>query len=138
MISHNTIRWSYWAAICALLMVGLAGRFEAFYVAFAVSVVQLVHYLVRERSLTAFSVQVRLAFAAILLTDILWEPLRLHLWWMAFFTLMIVLFDWCLLSRIMALLPWNRKEPLSWGLVRRIFFSGPVKGSIIGSPLAPA
>jgi hypothetical protein len=138
MISHNTVRWTYWALICALLVAGLAGRFEAFYAAAAVSVVQLVHYVLRERSLTAFSVQVRLAYAAILLIDILWEPLRLHLWWMAFFTLTVVLFDWCLLSRIMALMPWNRKEALSWGLVRRTFFSGPVKGSIMGSRLAPA
>jgi hypothetical protein len=138
MISHNTIRWSYWAAICALLIIGLAGRFEAFYFAAALSVAQLVHYAVRERSFTAFSVQVRLAYAAILLADILWEPLRLHLWWMAFFTLMVVFFDWCLLSRIMALMPWNRKEALSWELMRRTFFSGPVKGSIIGSAVAPA
>ena len=138
MISHNTIRWSYWASISALLVAGLAGRFEAFYIAAAVSGVQLVHYALRERSLTAFSVQVRLVYTALLLVDILWEPLRLHLWWMAFFTLLVVFFDWCLLSRIMALMPWNRKEALSWPAVRRIFFSGPVKGSIVGSAVAPA
>ena len=137
MIPHAAVRWAYWAAISALLVGGLGGRFEAFYLAAAVSVAQLVHYALRERSLTAFSVQVRLAYAAILITDILWEPLRLHLWWMAFFTLMVVLFDWCLLSRIMALMPWNRTEALSWGLMRRTFFSGPMKGSIIGSRLAP-
>jgi hypothetical protein len=138
MISRNAIRWTYWTVIFALLAAGLAGRFEAFYAAFAVSVVQLVHYLLRERSLAAFSVQVRLVYSAVLLLDILVEPLRLHLWWMAFFTLMVVLFDWCLLSRIMALMPWNRKEPLTWPAVRRIFFSGPVKGSIVGSAVAPA
>ena len=138
MISHNTIRWSYWAAISALLVAGLAGRFEAFYLAAAISVVQLVHYALRERSLKAFSVQVRTVYAAVLIADILWEPLRLHLWWMAFFTLTVVFFDWCLLSRIMALMPWNRKGPLSWAAVRKVFFSGPVKGSIMGSSVAPA
>ena len=138
MISHNAIRWSYWAAIFALLTVGLAGRPAALYMAVAVSFMQLVHYIVRERSLTAFSVQVRLAYASIMLIDILWAPLRLHLWWMAFFTLMIVLFDWCLLSRIMVLMPWNRMEPMSWPLVRATFFSGPVKGNIMGSRFAPA
>ena len=133
MISHNTIRWSYWPIICALLMAGLAGRFEAFYIAAAVSAVQFVHYALRERSLTAFSVQVRLVYTAILLVDILWAPLRLHLWWMAFFTLMVVLFDWCLLSRIMVLMPWNRKEPMSRRLLRTTFLSGPVKGSIVNA-----
>ena len=133
MISHNTIRWSYWAIIFALLMAGLAGRFEAFYLAAAVSAVQLVHYALRERSLTAFSVQVRLVYTAILLIDILWAPLRLHLWWMAFFTLMVVLFDWCLLSRIMVLMPWIRKEPMSRRLLRATFLTGPVKGSIVNA-----
>jgi hypothetical protein len=130
MTPHNIIRWSYWAAITALLMVGLAGHPEALYLAVALSFVQLVHYIVRERSLRAFSVQVRMVYAAVMLLDVLWEPLRLHLWWMAFFTLMVVLFDWCLLSRIMVLMPWNRRSPMSWALVRATFFSGPVKGSI--------
>ena len=134
MIPHNTIRWTYWAAICALLMWGLAGHPEALYLAVAVSFVQLVHYMVRERSLTAFSVQVRMVYTGVLLLDVLWEPLRLHLWWMAFFTLVLVLFDWCLLSRIMVLMPWNRREPMSWPLVRATFFSGPVKGSVMNSP----
>lgn len=131
MVSHNAIRWSYWAAIAALLVAGLAGRNEGFYLALVVAVVQLLHYGWRERSLKAFSVQVRLAYAALLLIDVLWEPMRLHLWWMAFFTLVVVVFDWCLLSRIMVLMPWNRKEPMSWALLRETFFSGPVKGSVI-------
>ena len=138
MISHNAIRWSYWTAISALLVAGLAGPFDAFYWAAAVSVAQLVHYALRERSLTAFSVQVRLVYAAVLLTDILWAPMRLHLWWMAFFTLLVVLFDWCLLSRIMVLMPWNRKEALSADLLRRTFFSRPVKGSIMNARTAAA
>ena len=138
MISHNAMRWSYWAAISALLVAGLAGRFEAFYIAAAVSVAQLVHYALRERSLTVFSVQVRLVYAAVLLIDIAWEPMRLHLWWMAFFTLAVVIFDWCLLSRIMVLMPWNRREAMSWRLVHRTFFSGPVKGSVMDSSVVPA
>jgi hypothetical protein len=138
MTPHNIIRWSYWAAITGLLVAGLAGHPDALYLAVAVSFVQLVHYIVRERSLTAFSVQVRMVYAAVMLLDVLWEPLRLHLWWMAFFTLMVVLFDWCLLSRIMVLMPWNRRgRPMSWPLVRATFFSGPVKGSIAAAASAP-
>jgi hypothetical protein len=138
MIPHNAIRWSYWAAICVLLMAGLAGHGEALYGALTVSVLQLVHYRLREGSFMAFPAQVRLVYAAVLLVDIAWAPMRPHLWWMAFFTLMVVLFDWCLLSRIMALMPWNRKAPLSRALLRRTFLSGPVKGSVLDAGGAPA
>jgi hypothetical protein len=138
MISHSTIRWSYWAAIFVLLVVGLAGREEALYGAVAVAVAQCVHYLVRERSFTAFPVQVRLVYVSIMIIDILWDPLRPHLYLMALSTLVLVLFDWCMLSRIMALMPWNRSEPMSWSLVRKTFFTGPVKGTIVDHMAVPA
>jgi hypothetical protein len=137
MISHNLIRWSYWAVICALLIAGLTGPSEVLYLAAALSVLQLLHYWWRERSFSAFPVQVRLVYAAVLIIDMLWEPMRWHLWMMAFFTLVLVLFDWCLLSRIVVLMPWNRREPLSWGLLRRTFISGPVRGSVLDRASMP-
>lgn len=134
LIQRHPLRWSYWAVTCVLLIAGLAGREQGFYLALAVSVVQLVHFRWREGSFSAFPVQVRLAYTAILLIDIAWEPMRWHLWMMAFFTLVVVLFDWCMLSRIMVLMPWNRTEPLSGDLLRRTFLSAPVRGSILDTP----
>lgn len=137
LIQRHPIRWSYWAVTCVLLVAGLAGRADALYLALAVSVVQVVHFRWREGSFSAFPVQVRLMYAAILLVDILWAPMRWHLWMMAFFTLVLVLFDWCMLSRIMALMPWNRREPLTRDLLRRTFFSPPVRGSVLDMPAVP-
>jgi hypothetical protein len=134
LIHRHPLRWTYWAVTCVLLMAGLAGREEGFYLAAAVSVVQVVHFRWREGSFSAFPVQVRLAYAALLLIDIAWEPMRWHLWMMACFTLVLVLFDWCMLSRIMALMPWNRTEPLSGELLRRTFLSAPVRGSVLDTP----
>jgi hypothetical protein len=138
MIVNDLLRRAYWAVICVLLMVGLAGRTEAFYLALAVSIAQLLHYRWSKGSFAAFPVQVRLVYAATLLIDLLWEPMAWHLWMMAFSTLVLVLFDWCLLSRIMALMPWNRREALSWNLLRRTFVSGPVKGSVLDRVFVPA
>lgn len=135
---RNLIRLAYWSAICALLFAGLAGRTDAFYAAVAVGVVQVIHYRLREERFAAFPVQVRLAYVVILLIDLLWEPMRWNLWMMAAFTLVAVVFDWCLLSRIMVLMPWNRSEPMSWNLLRATFLSGPVKGSVQKSAAAPA
>jgi hypothetical protein len=134
---NNLIRWTYWTVICALLIAGLAGFERALYFAAAVSVVQLVHYFLREGSVKSFPVQVRLVYAAVMLIDIAWQPMHWHLWMMALFTLVLVLFDWCFLSRLMALMPWNRKEPMSWRLVQRTFLSGPVKGSVLDTVAAP-
>ena len=95
------------------------------------AVLQVAHYWLREGSFAAFPVQVRLAYAGMMLLDLAWEPMRWHLWMMAFFTLVLVLTDWCLISRLMALMPWNRREAMSWPLVQRTFLSPPVRGSIL-------
>jgi hypothetical protein len=67
MIKHRDIAWWYWAATAAALVVGLAGWPEAFYLATALGVAQILHFWVREGRLTAFPVQVRLVFTAVLL-----------------------------------------------------------------------
>ena len=97
------------------------GRFERW---------QIIHFRWREGRFSAFSVQVRIAYTAMLLLA-LWEPMRWLFWVPAIGTPAQVLFGYCTLARCLSLLPWNRTEPLTWKLVRRTFFSPPVKGSIL-------
>jgi len=135
MILYREVSWWYWAVTAVLLVVGLAGRFEAFYLAVALSAVQTVHFRLREGSFTAFPVQVRVAYTALLLLA-LWIP---WLFWIpAIGTPAQVLFGYCALARCLSLLPWNRREPLSWALVRRTFLSRPARGNILqGQPALP-
>jgi hypothetical protein len=42
-----------------------------------------------------------------------------------------VLCGYCLLARCLSLLPCNRTQPLTIGLLRRTFISPPVEGSIL-------
>ena len=136
MIFFGDMSWWYWAVTDVLLFVGLAGRAGAFYAAAAISLLQVVHFALRARSMTAFPVQVRLAYAAILLLA-LSPPLRWLFWLPAIGTLALVLFGYCVLARCLSLLPWNRREPLSWALVRRTFLARPMKGNILhGLPAA--
>jgi hypothetical protein len=136
MIQLREICWWYWAVTSALLFAGLAGRFEAFQLAAGLSAFQILHFRVREGSFSAFPVQVRVAYTAILLLA-LWESMRWLFWIPAIGTPARVLFGYCTLARCMSLLPWNRREPLSWRLVRRTFLSPPVKGNILqGLPAA--
>jgi hypothetical protein len=43
----------------------------------------------------------------------------------------LILFGYCTMARTVSLLPWNRREPLSLSLLKRTYFSAPVRGSIL-------
>lgn len=136
MILYTEISWWYWAVTTVLLIVGLFGGFEAFYLATALSALQVIHFRIREGSFGAFAVQVRLAYTALLLIA-LWHPMNWLFWVPAIGTLAQVLFGYCTLARCLSLLPWNRREPLSRHLIWRTFTSRPVKGNILqGLPSA--
>ena len=130
MIAYRNISWWYWLATVGLLTAGLAGWTAAFLAAIGLSVVNLVHFWMREEKLTAFPVQVRLAYLGILAVAY-WEPIRI-LYWIPFAgTWAMVLFGYCPLARILSLMPWNRSEPMSPDLVKRTFLSRPVRGNVL-------
>jgi len=130
MIEIDEISWWYWAATSVLLIAGLAGHYEAFYLATALSGLQIAHFRLREDSFAAFPVQVRIAYTGLLLLA-LWPPLGWVFWIPAIGTPAQVLFGYCTLARCLSLLPWNRREFLSWRLVWRTFTAPPVKGNIL-------
>ncbi|MEO8249177.1 MAG: hypothetical protein ABI589_07395 [Burkholderiales bacterium] len=134
MLLYRELGWWYWAVIELLLLAGLAGRVEAFLLAAMLSIVQVVHFRLREGAFAAFAVQVRLAYAGVLGFCLLASIL---FWLPACGTLALVLFGYCPLARMMSLLSWNRREPLSWRLARRTFTAPPGRGSILhGLPAA--
>jgi hypothetical protein len=136
MILYRDFSWWYWAATDVLLFLGLAGHFDAFYLAIALSAVQIVHFRWRTGAFDAFPTQVRVAYAGLLLLALL-PPLRWLYWIPAIGTAAQVLFGYCTLARLLSLMPWNRGEPLSWRLVWRTFASRPVKGNVMqGLPAA--
>jgi len=137
MIEYKEMSWWYWTVTSVLLIAGLAGRFEAFYIAIALSAVQIVHFRLREGNFMAFPVQVRIAYTLLLLAA-LWQPMNWLFWVPAIGTVAQILFGYCTLARCLSLLPWNRRESFSWGLVWRTFTTPPVKGNILqGLPAAP-
>lgn len=134
MILPGEISWWYWAATSVLLIAWLAGHAEGFWLAAALTGVQLAHFRLREGSFMAFPVQVRLAYAGILAL-VAWEPMHWLLWIPAVGTAAQVLVGYCALARALSLLPWNRREPLTWDLAWRTFASPPRRGNILqGQP----
>ncbi|QAZ38695.1 hypothetical protein C1M51_04215 [Methylibium sp. Pch-M] len=137
MLLYREVSWWYWVATAVLLLAGLAGWHGGFHAAIALSALQVLHFRLREGRLAAFPVQVRLAFTGLLLLAA-WPPLGWLYWVPALGTTAQVLFGYCLLARGLSLLPWNRREPLSWRLLWRTLTAPPVRGSILqGLPATP-
>lgn len=129
-LEFHRIRWWYWLATAVLLSWGLAGHSPGFMLAIGLTVIQLVHFTLHERRLNAFPVQLRFGFLILLLVAL--PPSMQWLYWLpGIGTWAQVLVGYCLLARVISLMPWNRLEPLSAGLVLRTFFSRPVRGSIV-------
>jgi len=113
-----------------LLSLGLLLTPTAFLGAIALTVWQLLHFRLREGSARAFPVQVRFWYLMLLLLA-LPGPMQWLYWIPMIGTWAQLVFGYCTMARLVSLLPWNRREPFSWRLVGRTFFSAPVRGNIL-------
>jgi hypothetical protein len=127
--------WWAWTVTAILLAIGLAGHTSAFVAAMALTASQAIVMLLRERSVTAFAVQLRIAY--LLLLGVCFVPQMRWLYWLPTVgTFALVIFGYCLLARVLYLLPWNRQEALSLGLLRDTFASRPDLSRVVGGQQA--
>ena len=123
--------WWVWTLTALLLTMGLLGHPMAFMVAMVVTLVQGLVLVVREKSVFAFAVQLRIAYLVLLI--LCFVPSMRWLYWLPTIgTFALVIFGYCLLARCLSLLPWNRQEPLSGALLRRTFLSRPDRSRLAG------
>jgi len=139
MIDYTQRGWWYWLLTACLLTGGVAGYPFGFELAIGLTVAHMIDYIVRERSLTAFTVQVRLSVLLYLLLSYP-EPLQFLIWVAVVGTWARALFGYCLMARTLSLMPWNRRVPFTGALLFKTFFSRPVRGNIMQglAPLPPA
>lgn len=130
-LRNKSLAWWYWLATDLLLVYGLLGGTWGFLPVIVLAGVQVLHFLQRERHVSAFPVQVRLAYLGLLLFG-QWE----YGYFMYFIqlagTTAMVLVNYCPLARFLSLMPWNCNQPLTWRLMLLTFLTPPVKGSIQG------
>jgi len=122
--------WRYWLVTDILLIGNLAGWRWGAYPVIALTVIQSLHYLARQRRVMAFPVQVRLGYLLLLVLGT-WAPLGFIHWIQLAGTTAVVTVGYCPLARILALMPWNRSRPLSAALAWQIVCAPPVEGSIL-------
>ena len=129
MIEYRDIGWWYWLVTACLLTVGVAGYPVGFMLAIGLTTFQLCHFVIRERGIAAFPVQVRFWYLMLLVVA-LPEPLRLIYWIPTIGTWAQIIFGYCAMARLVSLFPWNRDESFSIALMQRTFLSRPVRGSV--------
>ena len=129
MIEYRDIGWWYWLITACLLTAGVLGNENGFILAIGLTVFQLVHFVIRERGVTGFPVQVRFWYLMLLLVS-LPGPMQLLYWVPTIGTWAQIVFGYCTMARLVSLFPWNRDEPFSFSLLKKTFFSRPVRGSI--------
>lgn len=117
----------------ALLAIGLFGFASAFVAAILITVVQACVMFMREKTLSAFAVQLRIAYLLLLLISVI-PQLRWLYWVPMLGTFALVIFGYCLLARILSLLPWNRQGPISTDLLWRTFTSRPDLSRLAANP----
>ena len=129
MIEYKDIGWWYWLVTAGLLTYGVSGNFIGFMLAIGLTIFQLIHFIVREKNITAFSVQVRFWYLMLLIVA-LPEPLQLVYWIPTIGTWAQIIFGYCTMARCVSLFPWNRSDSFSFSLLQKTFFSRPVRGSV--------
>lgn len=129
MIEYKDVGWWYWLVTAGLLTFGVSGNQIGFALAIGLTIIQLIHFVFRERNITAFPIQVRFWYLMLLLVAWL-EPLQWIYWVPIIGTWAQVVFGYCTMARCVSLLPWNSSEQLSLDLLTKTFLSRPVRGSI--------
>jgi hypothetical protein len=117
--------WWIWLMIASLLALGLAGVEAGRYGVVLLGAAQALWFLLKYRAWKPYPVQIRIAFTLFVLGCMI-PALRWMLWVPMFGTLAFLLFGYCLMGRMLSLMPWNCEEPVTGELLRRTFLSAPV------------
>lgn len=117
------MRWWLWLFTGCALGAHLGGWRSGLPLTIVLLVVQTAHQGWRARTTSnTLPLQVRILALVVVLLGI-WPPLRvLHCLPLVGMTVLLI-FDYCLAGRLLSLMPWNRRRPLTVALLRAAFFS---------------
>jgi hypothetical protein len=107
-IVADDIRWWFWAVTLGFIIAAVTGWTPGYYVVIGISAVQILFFVVQEKSLVSFPVQIRIVYWAFTLFG-LWPEARLIIYLLLLLgTAMVVLFGRCTISLVLVHMPWNR------------------------------
>jgi len=102
------VRWWFWPITLAFMIAALAGWTPGYYIVIAISAVQVLYFLIQEKSLSAFPTQVRIVYFGFTLFG-LWPAARIvMIGLLALGTIMVTFFGRCVISLGLKPMPWNQ------------------------------
>jgi drug/metabolite transporter (DMT)-like permease len=133
--TQRNLTWNLWFITWLGLIAGLFAQPFYSYVVYLSAIQVAIFLYIEQFKLTAFPVQVRIAYLA-------WVALGTYVPYLSILMPITTIglaanlfLGYCPLARMLYLLPINRREPLSIDLVKRVVLSPPVKGRF--EPLPP-
>lgn len=131
---RKRVVWGLWFVTWLGLLAGVLDRtFWEYVVVFSAAHALLVLFLLGLH-VSPFPVQVRLAYLTWVAVGT-YVPFMEILMYITIIGLAANLFlGYCPLARMLCLLPWNREEPISLDLLKRVFLSPPVAGKFTPPP----
>ena len=110
-IDFKSFEWWYWFITLIAIIIGISGKVEGFYFVILISIIQFIHFTISS-GFTALSTQVRLVYGIFTIIAF-FDPTRIIYWVLIIGTIMVVLFDKCMIATILSSMPWNKNEKLS-------------------------
>ena len=131
---RDRLLWGMWFLTFVGLLAGLFDRtFYDLVVIFSAAHAILV-LLLLGLHISAFPVQVRLAYLAWVTIGTYVPHLRILMYITTIGLATNLFLGYCPLARMMYLCPWNREEPISLNFLRRVFLSPPRAGKFTPPP----
>ena len=110
-INFKSLEWWYWCITLIAMITGLAGVIEGFYLVIFVSLIQFFHFMF-SNGFAALQTQVRLVYAIITIIAF-FDPTHIIYWILLVGTIMVTLFDKCIIAKALILMPWNKGKKLT-------------------------
>lgn len=107
-INAADIRWWFWAITLAFIIAAVAGWSPGYVVVMGISAVQCLFFLVQEKSMVSFPVQIRLVYFGFTLFG-LWPEVRLYVYIVLLLgTITVAFFGRCSIALMLKHMPWNK------------------------------
>jgi len=111
-INAKDIRWWFWTITLVFMIAAVAGWSLGYLVAMGISAVQILFFIVQEKSLSAFPTQIRIVYFAFTLFGF-WPEVRLYIYLLLLLgTIMVTFFGRCVIGLMLKQMPWNRGREL--------------------------
>ena len=109
-IDSNDIRWWFWLVTLAFIIAALLGWTPAYFIVIAISALQVVFFLIQEKSVSAYPVQIRIVYLIWTLFG-LWPGVGFFMYiLLALGTIMVTFFGRCMISLGLKYMPWNKER----------------------------